>query len=149
MTSKDQTPKVSSTKLELHYRSWVYTTTLIQKPSLASLTSRPPPKKAPRSQSSSTQSTTNLKLASSTPIRRAKRSSSPNSNQSPEPNPPSSDQPSRSLTLADANHALGIFSLGLAFRVHDAVDCSANTEIRRRFDDERQIACALAQIVHL
>lgn len=79
-----------------------------------------------QTQSATSQVYRNLELAPSTFVRRPKRTSTPHANQPPEPYSPASDQPSRSLTLADADHALGIFSLCLAFRVHDAVDGAAN-----------------------
>ena len=89
------------------------------------------------------------KLAASTSIRRPKRASSPDTNQSPETDSPSSYQPSRTLTLANTNHALGILSLSLTFSVHDAVNRAADTEIRRRLDDEWQVARAFAEVVDL
>ena len=116
-------------------------------PSLVPITSKILPLECETTKVIST--TSHLKLTPSASIRRPKRTSSPNTNQSPEPNSPSSDQPSRSLALADANHALGILGLGLALRVHDAVDRATNAKIRRWFDDERQVACGFAEVVDL
>ena len=80
-----------------------------------------------------------LKLAPPTLVRRPQRPSTPNTNQAPEANSPSSDQTRRALTLADADHALCVFGLGLAFRVQNAVNRTADTEIRRRLNNKWEI----------
>ena len=140
--------KVSSTRLKLHYRvgyiQHLYRNLRSHHSHLAVSQ-----KSSKITKFINTAQSAHLKLAPSAPIRRPKRPSSPNTNQSPEPNSPPSNQTSRSLTLTDANHALGILSFSLALRVHDTVYRAANTKIRRRLDDKWQIARVFPKVAYL
>jgi hypothetical protein len=125
------------TKMSFYSRSWVYTASTTRSPSGIS------------NQVRSKANKQHLKLATSALIRRPKRASSPDADQTPETDSPASDQTSRALALANADHALGVLGLSLTLRVHDAVDSAADAEVWRRFDDQREITRAFSEIVDL